>query len=196
MNIGCKMEEISKANKKVAEIYGGIGAAGMFEIFESFESFFAKCVQPCFALEKMMQTNFKQYYRYYSHELTAIEELVAEYENSKINYQNIEKRVFEKKQLLFEEKQLDKWEIGEDCGYKVDELLKNKEIAFKAMIPSETKEIEINKTLFGYYNVKLKEEFQRICKKDEQEISKFFIKVGEANFNFLSKVFGNFYLGL
>ncbi len=113
--------------------------------------------------------HFATFYRYYKHELNAVEELLGLQRNAVEHTNQAEQKLWKRKEQLFVQKNIAMWEMDPSVTISLDTLLKNKALAFQEMLPKETKEAARYRTLFGYYTNKVAEEFARISKKNAEE---------------------------
>ncbi len=172
---------MGKSYSRIAELYGATGGAGLFEVFGGLGDAFSKSTDSCKQLQGIAGENFDKYFRYHSRELTAIEDLLVEWGESRTQYLKARKKLKEKKELLYTQRQIDKWELREDCPYPLEVLLKNKEVALTEMLPGETKEVCKLQEIYGYYCNKVPEEFQRVCQKNDSQYRDHLSKVAKMH---------------
>lgn len=161
----------------------------MLEIFSSMGELFNKSVQSTKLLEGMISANFGNYFKYYRHELAAFDELIQDCNSYRNQFYSASTELKEKKELLYNTKQMNKWELPQNCPYSVDVLLKNKTFAFEVMLGSETRSCNNIKTFYGYYLNKVKEEFTRLCSKNETNMSNHLIDTGGMGCSIFASVF-------
>ena len=155
--------------------------AEMTDTFSTLSGSFEKIKKSCSELSLVAMQDFSRFFQYYKYETKSTEELINTCRAMKQNLIKSEKRLRDKKDALFIQKQVVKWELDPKCKVTVDTLFNNKPIAFKEMLPNETKETAKQRTLYGYYCNKVLEEFMRINKKDAQEIQAHCLKVARGN---------------
>lgn len=122
-----------------------------------------------------------------SKEMTAVNSLVKEWHASRTQANLLRQKLKAKKTELFDKKAVDQWQLSSGCMYTTQELLNSKEVAFKVMLPGESREAEKAKETYGYYSNKVKEEFMRLsnshCNRVSGELSKFVGKAREHLMN-------------
>jgi len=140
-------------------------------------------------MEGIVDAYFDKYFRYHKKELVAIDDLNNEWAEGRNQYIKMCKRLKERKELLFKEGQMDKWEIRADCPYPIDVLRKEKDIAFAEMLPNDTRELARYQRIHGYYTNKVPEEYERVCKKNSEELREHIIKVAKLHCDLYARVF-------
>ena len=187
-HVSTVVEKMSRSYSRIGQLYGATGGAGLFEVFSAMGEAFEKTTDTCKQLQGMVRENFDKFFRYYRKELDSTEDLLLEWTDCKTQYVKSYKRVYEKKEMLYTTKQIDKWELKEDCKYPLEALLKSKETAFGEMLPAESKELAKHKEIYGYYCNKVGEEYQRLCTKNDVEFREHLIKVAEMNSDLFERV--------
>ncbi len=179
--LGNTLQRISQVHNMISKIYATLDEHATADTYGTLGSSFEKLNASCQEMRKLVHQDFGKFFRYYKHELGAVEELVAACAEKKANLIRTEKKLAEKKELLFTQKSVAKWEVESGCQIPVDTLLKNKVIAFKEMLPGETREAHRLRIQYGYYCNKVLEEFMRINKKDDEDIKDHFLKVAKKS---------------
>ena len=188
-HIAGTLGKMGKVYNHMAETYGGAsGGASMFEVFGSLGELFSKMKESCNQLEGMFVENFDKFFRYHARELASVEDLLVEWHDGRSQYVKMYKRLKEKKELMYSQRQMDKWEVDEKCKYPLEVLLKNKDIAFSQMLPEETSECEKCKYIYGYYCNKVPEEFQRVCQKSQPDYRIHLMEVAQMNCQIFERV--------
>ena len=112
------------------------------------------------AVKEFLNSFFK--YRY--NEMNAFKELLAERDRILTAYQKAESRLIAKKDKLWQQGDVTKWELATDSTCHLPDLMGNRLLALPQMLPRETAEVEKMKNLYAYYNNQLHEEFDRVMK--------------------------------
>lgn len=81
-----------------------------------------------------------------------MKEILRQREASKLALQKIQTKVIERKEKLFKQKDVSKWELSEENQKLQGELMSNKEKAFDAMLPKETDEVTQAKEQFLFFS--------------------------------------------
>jgi len=178
-NTSNTLSQISQIHANIAESFSSAGAAGMFEQFVALGDVFGKISEMCKQIQGVYSLNFDKFYKDYTKQFNATDELLREWSQFLQYYQKLEKRLADKKEELFLKKQLDTWELKEDCQYPVEMLKKNKEIAISQMLPNETNEVLKTKELYGYLCNKVPEEFKRVWANNEKDFREHFSGVAQ-----------------
>ena len=121
------------------------------------------------------ETKLSDYFTYYCLEISAIEELVQIQRTFGERMETGEKKLRKKKEQRFDQKNIATWELEPSAASQASTLLQNKEIAYKEMLPKETKEVQKFRILYGYHSNKLVEEFKRILEKNRISLKSDFI---------------------
>ena len=84
----------------------------------------------------LIDIELKEYFRYIKNEFIAFKDVVAKMEMHKNAYYKAESRLMQKKEELFKQGNIARWELSPEDLKKYDknELLKNKELAFNKMM--------------------------------------------------------------
>mmetsp|Transcript_4832 Transcript_4832/g.4701 ORF Transcript_4832/g.4701 Transcript_4832/m.4701 type:complete len:105 (+) Transcript_4832:946-1260(+) len=99
------------------------------------------------------------FFKYAYNEVTPLKDLIKERENWFQNYIKSEKKLIARKDKLWAQGDVNKWEIEvKDLSIDISALQENKELAFEKMLTQETKRVEKIKDMYAFYNYKLQEE--------------------------------------
>ena len=112
------------------------------------------------AVNEFLNSFFK--YRY--NEMNAFKELLAERDRMLAAYQKAESRLSAKKDKLWQQGDVSKWELVNEVTCHIPEMMGNRQLALPQMLPKETQEVEKLKNIYAYYNNQLHEEFDRVMK--------------------------------
>lgn len=139
--------------------------------FESLQLAFSKLHTSYLQTQKMIVEVFKPVEKYFGLELQALEGRLQEIKSLQSSLVSSERKLREKKNLLFTQQEFKKWELPTDCSVSMELLYSNKAVAFKEMLPKETMEINKVRKMHGYLCNKAKEEFNRINIKNRDLLS-------------------------
>ena len=84
----------------------------------------------------LIDRELKEYFRYIKNEFIAFKETISKMEMNKNAYYKAETRLTQKKEELFKQGNIARWEVPNEDLKKYDksELLKNKDLAFSKML--------------------------------------------------------------
>ena len=173
---------------RIAQSYCSLGQNKLFDVFSSLEDAFAKLVKSYRNSTLLIETNFTRFFRFYARELTALEELQQAYQVAQDTLNLNEKKLFKKKETLFEQKQVPKWDVEPGLVLNVDTLLKDKAIAFREMLYKESKETLKYRYHYGYMLNKLIDEFKRICLKNNNDMKAHFALASRQHYDEAERV--------
>ena len=133
---------------------------------------------------EILNIKVREYFRYIKNEYHSMKELGDIVESNK----NIYKKAFEKlylnKENLFKQQDLLQWGLSpKDLNNKIM-LLKNKELAFSKMLPTETKRVNMFKEFYGSYLNSIIKEYERIrilnAKRHKENINVFIRQLSDC----------------
>eukprot|EP00826_Nyctotherus_ovalis_P059823 TRINITY_DN8354_c0_g2_i4.p1 TRINITY_DN8354_c0_g2~~TRINITY_DN8354_c0_g2_i4.p1 ORF type:complete len:188 (-),score=68.45 TRINITY_DN8354_c0_g2_i4:153-716(-) len=125
-------------------------------------------------LKESFSNNFTRFNDFYYRETQALGEQLEARKAALESHSTNEKKLCKKKETLFEQKNISKWKLDPNLTITVENLLKNKDLAFSEMLPDESLEIQKLKMCYGYYNNKCVEEFVRLINKNKPVIKDYF----------------------
>jgi len=157
------VQTISSLHTQAANIYSELGEHEISKLHKAMDEFFKDIVESTKNLNKKIKVHFEQPAKYRKGEFAALSNLLQEWESSRKQIVIQRKKLNKKKEGLFETKMIEQWQLAPGCKYTPQELLNSKDVAFKEMLPEETKEVIKHKETYGYYSNKVKEEFRRLC---------------------------------
>lgn len=119
--------------------------------------------------EHMKATHVEEYlesfYSYYSNELGPIKELLREREALHANYLKAEARMNTRKEKLWNQGDVSKWEMSAaDIGTDPTTLFANKEVALGKMLANETTNVRNLRNKFAFFNVQVTTETDRVLR--------------------------------
>lgn len=173
------LRKISEIHSLIGKTYSTLDVSPLTETHETLAEAFLRLRSSCITMRKIILSDFIQFFRYQKFELRSVEDLLNDWASKQAEMAKLERRLKDKKELLFAQKEVAKWELKPDCIIPVDTLLNNKEVAFKEMLPRETQEAHSQKVTYGYYANKVLEEFLRLNRKDEDETKRQFSEVAK-----------------
>ncbi len=186
--MGGTLNKMSAVYRRIAGNYGSTNAPCMFEVFNSLGEMFSTVSATCKQLDGMMSENFDKYFRYHTHEVAALEVVTGEWFDERAQYTRLAKKLKERKETMYAQKQIDKWEVPSGCPYSIDILFKDKTLAFTQMLPNDTQEVAHHKKVFGFYCNKVLDEYKRICLKNDITFREHFIGVGKMSCEIFERV--------
>lgn len=155
---------------KIANAYNSLNCKDHSVLFMFMGDLHQKLSDAYKTIKENYLVNFCEFYKFYKHETESLEELLTVQKTMFDNFITNEKKLWKKKETLFEQKNIVKWKLDSSLTTSVESLLKNKGIAFVEMLPDETNDIQKLKMVYGFYSNKLMEEFARIISKDKAVI--------------------------
>ena len=172
----------------MARIYNKLKVPTLTDTHETLGEAFLNLKSSCQKMVELINKDFIKFFRYQKYELNAIEDLLNAWSEKRSELSSTEKKLREKKDILFTQKLVAKWGLGPECKVSVDTLLNNKIIAFKEILPSETSEAHIQRIHYGFYTNKIVEEFTRMNKKEEEDIKSHFLKVARDSCDIFEEI--------
>jgi hypothetical protein len=112
---------------------------------------------------KMVENNFKHFYKYTAYENASFNELLKTRADWETDYNKKNKDLISKKEKYFAAGDPSKWEIPYEKfkEHTRDEFTKNKNLAFESMFPKETGAVKEVRDWFAYYNFSVYDELTR-----------------------------------
>ena len=111
---------------------------------------------------EILNLKVREYFRYIKNEYHSMKELGDRVESNKQIYKKAFEKLYINKEKLFKEQDLLQWGLSpKDLNNKIM-LLKNKELAFSKMLPTETKRVNQFKEFYGSYLNSIISEYERI----------------------------------
>jgi hypothetical protein len=125
---------------------------------------------------KTIDKDLREFYNFYRKETVVFQnvnlkfncQIIKEHVSSKIDYFNNELNLAYKKQELFDSAKISKWGLQpeEIEKYPIDELLKDKQLAFNLMLPKETTICLSLRRNYAFHLTTLIKEYNRVKKID------------------------------
>lgn len=126
----------------------------------------------------LIDIELREYFRYIKNEFVEMRELIGKMDMNKNAYYKADARLMQKKEELFKQANLLRWEIPPEEMNKMDKnlLIKNRDYAYSKMMPKvhqkflynfnffkkETQHVHTLKENYGYYTYQLLSEFDRL----------------------------------
>ena len=111
---------------------------------------------------EILNLKVREYFRYIKNEYHSMKELGDRVESNKQIYKKAFEKLYINKEKLFKEQDLLQWGLSpKDLNNKIM-LLKNKELAFSKMLPTETKRVNQFKEFYGSYLNSIISQYERI----------------------------------
>eukprot|EP00826_Nyctotherus_ovalis_P002690 TRINITY_DN10542_c0_g3_i3.p1 TRINITY_DN10542_c0_g3~~TRINITY_DN10542_c0_g3_i3.p1 ORF type:complete len:320 (+),score=96.48 TRINITY_DN10542_c0_g3_i3:99-1058(+) len=186
--LAATLRKTSEIHSLIGKTYDILDVNPLTETHETLAEAFLRLRSSCITMRKTILSDFIQFFRYQKFELNSVEDLLNDWSSRQSEMAKLERKLKDKKELLFAQKEVAKWELKPDCTTPVDTLLNNKEVAFREMLPRETQEAHSQKVAYGYYANKVLEEFLRLNRKDEDETKKQFSEVAKKSCNVFEDV--------
>ena len=111
-----------------------------------------------------------QYFNYSSMENQSYKDLFSTRMKLLEAYVNKSNDLLAKKEKLFKTGRPEKWELSQESLEKVENLVKNKEEAFEAMLPQATKEVKEYEDSYMYLTSQCYKEIKKINREDVDEL--------------------------
>jgi len=182
-NIAEELDRLSHSFNKIAVLYQRLSSLYLTiedrthgDLFFNMSGGAASLGEAYKGYKKEYSDNLGDYYSFYCREIIAIEELLQIQRSTGEHMEAAEKKLRKKKEQKFELRNTATWELESSAFANAGMLLDNKEIAFKEMLPKETRDTQRIRILYGYYSNKVIEELERILRKDERDFKNHFIK--------------------
>eukprot|EP00826_Nyctotherus_ovalis_P015191 TRINITY_DN1429_c0_g1_i22.p1 TRINITY_DN1429_c0_g1~~TRINITY_DN1429_c0_g1_i22.p1 ORF type:complete len:501 (-),score=117.07 TRINITY_DN1429_c0_g1_i22:163-1665(-) len=169
----------SFGERSTSDVFGYMSAAHLEqgEIFRMFKSDY--------------NTYYADFYSFFANEMSSVEELSQKRKNAEEHTNTNEKKLYKKKEQLFEMRNTMKWDLDPSAMANIEAIVSNKSMAMREILSKESEECRKMRMYYGYYSNKLEEEFHRILKKNTQAFKAQFEKSTEAfteNYEKLRKV--------
>lgn len=172
---------MSKIQDEISKSYTEIEQSDLAKIYNFSQDFIGKIACVTKQLSNRINEHLAEFSRNSKKDMDSLNELTTQWYSSRAQVVLAKTKLKEKKNMLFEKKLIDLWQIPEECKISAAVLLNNKEIAFKEMLPQETKDLQKLRNTYGYYSNKVKEEFERLCNKNKEELLMIMKGVTNAN---------------
>jgi len=182
------LAKVSASYRRIATAYNETQETGLHMVLDTLGDSFQKMMESCRQFQGSIDENFHKFFKYPAREMKAVKSLITQWNDYQSQYNKIKKKLKDKKETLFTQKQVGTWDLSNDCQYTVEMLTKDKKTAFKVMLANETREVKKFKQLFGYYCNKLPEEYKRICRENTKEFQMHMIRVSHMSYDIFDRL--------
>lgn len=140
---------------------------------------------------EVFEVDFKEYFDFFRVELDSIKEQITLYQDVKDEYLRYHTNLVHKKERLFNNQAMHKWEMSEEDFSKADaSLLTDKAEAFRVMCYNDTKEVESKRRKLGVYCYALLDDFLKLRAYHSRKFKNHFINLCGRNTELLADSFG------
>jgi hypothetical protein len=108
----------------------------------------------CNPLKEEVLGQFGDFFTFYMNEVTAYEELLMKKKSVDEQMENAERKLAKKKEQRFEFKNTATWELDSSSLCKGEQILIDKGLAFREMLPRESQEGRRLRMVYRYYTNK------------------------------------------
>lgn len=162
-NVSEIMENISDIwsllNENSQKYYDNINTINCFNIMNKFMQNWSDSQK---RYVDIINIDLKEYFSYIKNEFSTMNDIIKTVEEHKNNYYKAEQKLNDKKENLFDSKDIDNWEIEEDEQNNNINIMDDKDYAFSKMLPKETMAVNNLKIKYGFYLNKIIDEYERI----------------------------------
>ena len=160
-----KMKSISQLFKQLLDksikYYDSHNTSETFNIMSQFMSEWARIQQNQI---KTTNENIREYFRYVKNEFNSLREMANKVAIYKTNYTKANDKLLSTKESLFLKLDTEAWQLKKEDKDIVQDLIKNKNLAFSKMLPNDTIKVRELKDYYGCMLNSLISEFERIRK--------------------------------
>eukprot|EP00826_Nyctotherus_ovalis_P001823 TRINITY_DN1032_c0_g3_i2.p1 TRINITY_DN1032_c0_g3~~TRINITY_DN1032_c0_g3_i2.p1 ORF type:complete len:511 (-),score=138.56 TRINITY_DN1032_c0_g3_i2:139-1671(-) len=183
------LSKVSSAYRRLATAYSSTDMHDLYMIFDTLGDSFEKMMESCRQFQGSIDENFHKFFKYPAREILTVKDALTQWNDYQSQYKKIKKKLKDKKEGLFLQKQVTAWDLSPECQHTLEVLFKDKKTAFKEMLPGETKEVNKLKGVYGYYCNKIPEEYKRICGKNAKEMQKHMMQVARMNCDIFDRLY-------
>ena len=133
--------------------------------------------------------NFREFFDYMNLEIKNLSLINKQFTNIKNDYEQYGLELIQKKEKLFGGTKYSQWELSEDDMKNIEYLKKNKESAFKAMLPGMTNLVMAQKVQLASSCHILKKEYERFMKKQGENLKNYLISLKDKNQEIISDAY-------
>ena len=156
--------------REMSTHYKLLKQAKLSSAFDSLQLVFTKINNSYVQIQRMISEVFKPLNKQFSYEMHVVDTRLNDIKTVHTLMLANEKKLNEKKNVLFEQQLIPKWELAPDCTLSMDELFTNRIAALREILPGESKECGKMRMLHGYMCNKIVEEFQRLCERSKEQV--------------------------
>ena len=133
--------------------------------------------------------NFREFFDYMNLEINNLSLINKQFINIKNDYEQYGLELIQKKEKLFGGTKYSQWELSEDDMKNIEYLKKNKESAFKAMLPGMTNLVMAQKVQLASSCHILKKEYERFMKKQGENLKNYLASLKDKNQEIISDAY-------
>ena len=133
--------------------------------------------------------NFREFFDYMNLEIKSLDLINTQYSNIKNDYEKYGLDLLQKKEKLFNGNKYSQWELSEDDKKNLEYLKKNKDSAFKAMLPGMTNLVAAQKVQLASSCFILKKEYERFMKKQGENLKNYLMSLKDKNQEIISDAY-------
>lgn len=128
---------------------------------------------------ELVNQNIGTWFKYQRQEARCFKEAHWLRDESLTRYTTTKANMLTKKEKLFKGKDVSKWEIKEEKLRQAQDIIDDKDEAFKMMMPSETKKVEYLAEESSYFTNQCWKESRRVIMSDYAQAREHFVDMGE-----------------
>ena len=136
-----------------------------------------------------LNNNFREFFDYMNLEIKNLSFLNKQFTNIKVDYEKYGLELLQKKEKLFNGTKYSLWELSDDDMKNIEYLKKNKDSAFKAMLPGMTNLVMAQKVQLASSCFILKKEYERFMKKQGENLKKYLLSLKDKNQEIISDAY-------
>ena len=133
--------------------------------------------------------NLREFFDYMNLEIKNLSYIQTPYTNIKNDYEQYGLELLQKKEKLFNGTKYSQWELSDDDMKNIEYLKKNKDSAFKAMLPGMTNLVTAQKVQLASSCFILKKEYERFMKKQGENLKKYLLGLKDRNQEIISDAY-------
>ena len=133
--------------------------------------------------------NLREFFDYMNLEIKNLGLIHTQYSNIKNDYEKYGLELLQKKEKLFNGTKYSQWELSEDDMKNIEYLKKNKDSAFKAMLPGMTNLVAAQKVQLASSCFILKKEYERFMKKQGEDLKQYLLTLKDKNQEIISDAY-------
>lgn len=133
--------------------------------------------------------NLREFLDYMNLEIKSLDIVEMQYSNIKRDYESYGLELLQKKEKLFNGTKYAQWELSPDDMKNIEYLKKNKDSAFKAMLPGMTNLVSAQKVQLASSCFILKKEYERFMKKQGENLKKYLMSLKDKNQEIISDAY-------
>ena len=136
-----------------------------------------------------MNQNLREFFDYMNLEIKNLDLINTQFVNIKTDYENYGLDLLQKKEKLFNGTKYSQWELSEDEMKNIEYLKKNKDSAFRAMLPGMTNLVAAQKVRLASSCFILKKEYERFMKKQGENLKNYLMSLKDKNQEIISDAY-------